>query len=318
MSIDLGGLFGGGVAAAGGVAAVTQLQDMLRDLGIDASQGATRIANQAMQDTQFRPYTVSSNLANVGVNAQGGFDLNLSKEQQDMQNSLLRQAGAQFGQVGQGMTREERDAQRSRFSEAESMFDRAYGDPTKLTNDYYQNIRAAQRPEEQRQRMNLDQSLFSSGRGGISTAEFGGTAEEFGYEKARAEAGLQASAMARQAALGEQQQALGMGQQLAQQAYQGQQAAQTRDAQALALGSGLTSQGYMPQQQALSMFGASQIPAQLAQQAQMGGAELRAQLEQSGLEGLLSAGVSEATSTSALYKSIIDALSSGASSLFSD
>lgn len=418
--MNLAGLFGGGVAAAGGYAAVQQLQNMLRGLGEDAQEGATGIANQAMQDTQFRPYTVSSNLANVGTNAQGGFDLNLSPQQRAMQNqmfgrannmfsqagqgmtlaerqaqnqmfgqsqnmfrqagqglsraeqarerSLFNQAGTMFNQVGQGMSRDEQKRQRNRLSAAESLYKQADADPSKLAGDYYENIRAAQRPEEERQRMNLDQGLFSSGRGGISTAEFGGTAEEFAFEKARAEAGLQASAQARSMALGEQQQALGMANQLTGDAYnvQNQQLAREQQAlqmggnlmgqsflpqqqrmaeqqnamqmgtslfgqsfmpeqqaianqQALAgLGSQFMNQGYMPQQQALSMFGASQIPAQLAQQSQLSGAELRAQLEQSGLEGLLSAGVSEASSTAELYKAIINGLSSGATSLFTD
>ena len=344
-----------------------EIRERLQGLGEDAQSGARTLGYQAVRDSKFQPYTVSSNLANVGTTAQGGFNLNLSPQQQAMQNAALGQANqffgqagqgmtpqqqqaagalfgqaqGQFGQVGEGMTRAERDAQRRRFSEAESMFGRARGDTGELASEYYENIRAAQRPEEERQRMALDQGLFSSGRGGISTAEFGGTAEEFAFEKARAEAGLQASAMARQAALGEQAQALSAGQSLFGQAYAGQQASQARDQQALALGSGLMGQsyvpsqqalaqqagyanlggamqsaGYMPQQQALSMFGASQIPAQLASRGQLGGAELRAQLESAGLEGMLSAGVSETQIMGDFYEQLIASLGSGIDSLF--
>ena len=200
---------------------------------------------------------------------------------------MFGQAQGQFGQVGQGMTRAERDAQNRRFREAEAMFGRARGDTGALAGEYYENIRAAQRPEEERQRMNLDQGLFSSGRGGISTAEFGGTAEEFAFEKARAEAGLQASAMAREAALGEQAQALKSAQALSGQAYLGEQASQLRDTQALAMGTGLFGQAYVPQQQALDLFGASQIPAQLASRGQIRGQELSSILGQAGIEALM-------------------------------
>ena len=312
--------------------------EQAREQAALANTQLTELGQTSQTGTQFQPYTVTSGLANVGTTAQGGFNLNLSPQQQAMQDarfgqanqffgqagqgmtpqqqqaasSLFGQAQGQFGQVGQGMTRAERDAQRSRFREAESMFGRARGDTGELASEYYENIRAAQRPEEARQRMALDQGLFSSGRGGISTAEFGGTAEEFAFDKARAEAGLQASARARQAALGEQAQALSAGQSLFGQAYAGQQAAQARDQQALALGSGLMGQsyvpsqqalaqqagyanlggamqsaGYMPQQQALDLFGASQIPAQLASRGQIRGQELSSILGQAGIEALM-------------------------------
>jgi len=411
---------GAALGTVGGYAALTDLQNQLRGLGNRAYTGGINLGNQAMQDSTFQPYTVTSGLANVGTTAQGGFNLNLSPQQQAMQNaafgqanqffgqagqgitraqqqaasglfnqaqgafgqagqgmtpaerraasSLFSQAQGQFGQVGEGMTRAERDTQNRRFREAEELYGRARGDTGALAGEYYENIRAAQRPEEERQRMNLDQGLFSSGRGGISTAEFGGTAEEFGFEKARAEAGLQASAMARQAALGEQAQALQSAQQLSGQAYAGQQAARARDSQALALGTGLMSQsfspeqqalaqqqgfanlggalmgqsfipqqqalaqqqgfanlgsmmmgqGYMPQEQAIGLFGASQIPAQIAAQGQLSGAELRSQLSQAGLEGLLNAGVTEAQVSGNLYNSILNSLVGGVNSFMAE
>ena len=252
------------------------------------AQGQLGALGQTTQaGTQFQPYTVTSGLANVGTTAQGGLNLQLTPQQQAQQQALFGQAQGQFGQVGQGMTRAERDAQNRRFREAEAMFGRARGDTGALAGEYYENIRAAQRPEEERQRMNLDQGLFSSGRGGISTAEFGSTAEEFAFEKARAEAGLQASAMAREAALGEQAQALKSAQALSSQAYLGEQASQLRDTQALAMGSGLFGQAYVPQQQALDLFGASQIPAQLASRGQIRGQELSSILGQAGIEALM-------------------------------
>ena len=285
--LTFGGYVGQGLGALGNYYLGTSGAEDARRAGQATLTGAELLGEQALEGSQFQPYTVTSSLANVATDPRGGFNLNLTRQQQAQQQALFGQAQGMFGDVGQGMTRAERDAQRRRFSEAESMFGRARGDTGELASEYYENIRAAQRPEEERQRMALDQGLFSSGRGGISTAEFGGTAEEFGFEKARAEAGLQASAMARQAALGEQAQALSAGQSLFGQAYVGQQAAQARDAAALATGTGLFGQAYVPQQQALDLFGAAQIPAQLSQKGQLAGQEFASQAGLAGLQGLL-------------------------------
>jgi hypothetical protein len=277
--LTFGGYVGQGLGALGNYYLGTSGAEDARRAGQATLTGAELLGEQALAGSQFQPYTVTSSLANVGTDPRGGFNLNLTPQQQAQQQALFGQAQGMFGDVGQGMTRAERDAQRRRFSEAESMFGRARGDTGELASEYYENIRAAQRPEEERQRMALDQGLFSSGRGGISTAEFGGTAEEFGFEKARAEAGLQASAMARQAALGEQAQALSAGQSLFGQAYVGQQAAQARDAAALATGTGLFGQAYVPQQQALDLFGAAQ--------GLLRGEELANYLERAGIQAAM-------------------------------
>lgn len=285
--INYGNLFGQGIGALGNYYLGTSGAEDARRAGQATLTGAELLGQQALAGSQFQPYTVTSSLANVATDPRGGFNLNLTPQQQAQQQALFGQAQNMFGDVGQGMTRAERDAQRRRFSEAESMFGRARGDTGALASEYYENIRAAQRPEEERQRRGLEQGLFSSGRGGISTAEFGGTAEEFAFDKARAEAGLQASAMARQAALGEQAQALSAGQSLFGQAYAGQQAAQARDAAALATGTGLFGQAYLPQQQALDLFGAASVPAQLSQKGQLAGQEFASQAGLAGLQGLL-------------------------------
>lgn len=286
--MSFGEFVGQGIGALGNYYLGTSGAEDARRAGQAVLTGTEMLGQQALAGTQFQPYTVTSSLANVSTNPQGGFNLQLSPQQLAQQQALFGQAQGMFGQVGQGMTRAERDAQNRRFREAEAMFGRARGDTGALAGEYYENIRAAQRPEEERQRMNLDQGLFSSGRGGISTAEFGGTAEEFAFEKARAEAGLQASALAREAALGEQAQALESAQALSGQAYLGEQASQLRDTQALALGTGLFGQAYVPQQQALDLFGAAQIPAQLVSRGQLAGQEFASQAGLAGLQGLLS------------------------------
>jgi hypothetical protein len=69
-------------------------------LGRETQAGASLLADQARADTTFQPYTVTSGLANVATNAQGGFDLNLSPQQQALQSQLMGGAGQLAGNLG--------------------------------------------------------------------------------------------------------------------------------------------------------------------------------------------------------------------------
>jgi hypothetical protein len=80
--------------------------------------------------------------------------------------------------------------------------------------DVYQRIRATQRPEEERQRLALEERLAQQGRLGVRTAMFGGTPEQFAMAKAQEEAQDRASLAALQQAQAERQQALGTAQTL--------------------------------------------------------------------------------------------------------
>jgi hypothetical protein len=80
--------------------------------------------------------------------------------------------------------------------------------------DIYNQLRSMQTPEEERQRLALEERLQAQGRGGIQTAQYGGTPEQLAMAKAQAEAQNQAGMMAMQQAGSEQdrayQQALGL------------------------------------------------------------------------------------------------------------
>lgn len=109
--------------------------------------------------------------------------------------------------------------------------------------EVYERIRAVQTPEEERQRLNLEQRLASQGRLGVRTAQFGGTPEQLALAQAQEEAQNRAALAAMQQAGTEQQQqyqqALGLaGQtgQLAGLSSQLQSAAQQRAAQLSQLG----------------------------------------------------------------------------------
>ena len=208
-----------------------------QQLGRETQAGAQALAQQAQAGTEFRPYTVTSGLANVGTTAEGGFNVNLSPEQQALQNQLQGQAGSMFGQVGV--------------------------DPSQAQAQLFEQMRATQRPEEERQRLALEERMLSQGRLGLGSAAYGGSNPEMlAMETARQEAMARANIGARQQALAEQ-------------------------AQTASLASGLLSSGYMPQSQALSLLEASQIPAGYADIGRRTGAELGAKSGLAGIESLL-------------------------------
>jgi len=206
-------------------------------LGREAQERSTALAEQGRAGAEFKPYTVTSGLANIATTPEGGFGINLSPEQQALQAQLQGQAAGLFGQVGQ--------------------------DPAAQQAAIFEQIRATQRPEEERQRLALEERMLSQGRLGVSSAAYGGASPELlAMETARQEAMTRANLGARQQALAEQQQAAG-------------------------IAGGLLGAGYMPQQQALSLLEASQIPAGLQQRGQLTGVELQSQLGGRGIESYM-------------------------------
>lgn len=199
-----------------------------------ATDGA--IGQAASEASQFKPYTVTSNLATAATTPEGGLAVTLSPEEQARQEQYLQGAQGLLGGLGVGTEQ--------------------------ATTDLYNQIRAAQAPEELRRQQAMNEGLFARGRGGITSGQYGGTSEQFAYEKARQEAMLSAQLAARQQV--------------------GQE--QLRNLQ---LGQGLQTAGYSPQTQALGLFGASAVPSQLASRGQLTGAELAAKGSLAGLEGMM-------------------------------
>ena len=105
-----------------------------QQLGRETQAGAQALAQEAREGTEFRPYTVTSGLANVATDPTGGFAVELSPEQQALQTQLQGQAGGLFGQVG--------------------------ADPAAAQAQLYEQMRAVQRPEEERQRLALEERLL--------------------------------------------------------------------------------------------------------------------------------------------------------------
>jgi hypothetical protein len=178
-------------------------------------------------------------LANITTTPEGGFGIGLSPEQQALQQQIMGQAGGFFSQL--------------------------QADPAAAQANIYESIRATQRPEEERQRLALEERMLSQGRLGLSSAAYGGSSPELlAQETARQEAMTRANLGARQQALAEQQQAAG-------------------------IAGGLLGAGYMPQDKALGMLTASQVPAGFADIGRRTGTELATQMGLGGLESRLQA-----------------------------
>jgi len=212
------------------------IQDVER-LGRQSQEQLSALGQQIAEQAEFRPFTVTTGLGTTTTDPTGSVSVGLTPEQQALQNQLLSQATGLFGQVGVS--------------------------PAEAQADIYEQIRATQRPEEERQRLAMEERLLSQGRLGLQSAAYGGSSPELlALETARQEAMARANLGARQQALAEQQQLLGAA-------------------------SGLLGAGYTPQREALNVFNVASIAPQLAQRGQLSGAELQSQLERSGLEANL-------------------------------
>lgn len=152
----------------------------------------------------------------------------------------------------------------------------------------YEQLRAIQAPEEERQRIALQEQLQAQGRTGLRTAQFGGSPEQFALAKAQEEAKNRASLMAMQQAAAEQQQDLGTLQALSNLGITGATTAQALGAQDLSdllrlqqadIGSASAQQALQQGQLGLSsgMFGLGAQAAQLPYQLQGLGQGLTAQ-----------------------------------------
>jgi len=162
---------------------------------------------------------------------------------------------------------------------------RALQDTAGREADVFERIRATQRPEEERQRLALEERMAQQGRLGVRTAMFGGAPEQFALAQAQEEAQNRASLAAIQQAQSERQQAVSEAQtfgglfgQQAGLSSQLQSAAQQRAAQLSQLG--LSAQQIESQLQSEGLGRAVTSAQQAGQLAQLAGG---LQAQQAGL-----------------------------------
>jgi hypothetical protein len=299
------------------VTGIEKSRQALLDAGSAAQTGAAQVGGTAAGMAQFKPFTVTGGTGSLTTTPEGGFGMQLSPQQQAIQNNMFGAAGNLSAQIGQpanpmygqmanqaygqsqgflgqvGQIDPRMQAQRNALGGMFGQQAGQYGQPTGLegitqqalmggqqglqslsapqdiealrsqyaglagqsaaglgsTNqvgrqqDIYNQLRSMQTPEEERQRLALEERLQAQGRGGIQTAQYGGTPEQLAMAKAQAEAQNQAGLMAMQQAGSEQdrayQQALGLSGQASQLAGMSsdlQGAQQTRAAQLAGLG----------------------------------------------------------------------------------
>ena len=142
---------------------------------------------------RFQPFTVTGASGTTSTLADGSTSYNLSPEQEAMRRQL--------------------------FGGASQFYTNAMQDTAGRETDIYNRIRAAQRPEEERQRLGLEERLLAQGRSGITTNQYGGTPEQLAMAKAQAEAQNSAMLTAMQQSQAEQAQQAQLGGQFLQQSY---------------------------------------------------------------------------------------------------
>ena len=144
----------------------TGLQSYLTNQNLAATENfgaqvmgmAGSLADQAATRGEFKPFTVTSDLATSATTPEGGFGITLSPEQQALQNSLMSQASGAFGEIG--------------------------GDRASKEQQIYDRLQALSNPVAQRAQLGLDATLFGQGRTGLRTDAYGGTPEQLALSKA--------------------------------------------------------------------------------------------------------------------------------------
>ena len=245
-----------------------------RELGTQAMQRAETAATDIAQQTQFKPFTLTSAIGGATTTPEGGLGFMLSPEQQALQQQLTGLGTSSLSFVGDPASRE---AEQNAII---SMLTQGGGGAREA--EIMQRLQAAVSPEQERQRMALEERLLGQGRLGVTTSQYGGTPEQLALEKAIAEqqAGLGVSAM---------EQARAEQQQQASQTLAGLQ--ETRARLGLLGDLGLQSLGasYLPQEQLLRTLQPAIDVANLTNLGQRQGAQLGSSLLQSGLTGQLGA-----------------------------
>jgi hypothetical protein len=180
------------------------------------------IQNALMREAQYRiggapPGALESMFAgtdvmDLGQQMMGQAPFGLTQQQQAAQQAFG--LGGQFmGAAGQRP--EDVEALRQQYGALASQSAMDVLSPTAAREaSVFERIRATQRPEEERQRLALEERMAQQGRLGVRTAMFGGAPEQFALAQAQEEAQNRASLMAMQQAQAERQQALGTAQAL--------------------------------------------------------------------------------------------------------
>ena len=205
---NAGGLLGGALGAAGVYSAYGDLQD----IGDKAQTQAGALADQLQSQAQFKPYGITTGtggqfgMTQDPLTGQMQYKQSLGDKEWQSWNALQNNALSAFGNQSPAGYGGMMDASQQAFTQGSDFMNRAGQDTAMREADIYNRMRAMQSPEEERQRMMLEERQFNQGRQGVSTAMYGGTPEQLAMNKAQAEAQNMAAYQAMQQAQAEQAQ----------------------------------------------------------------------------------------------------------------
>lgn len=333
--------------AGGALYGMNQGIQQARDFGTSIANKTAEAGQNAINTSSFKPFAVTSNVGTANVDANSGVNSQLTPQMQALADllrgtsqGLTTEAGTNFqdlfsqnlsafGQpnvnqaftdvatsVGSGLQSQNLGVGGSREQQLIGML--TGGGGTGREAEVFSQLEALQAPGRERERLSLENRLFSQGRGGVQTSMFGGTPEQLAMNKAIEESrasnalgaldftqreqaqtsgqtlqalqqGLSESNLFGNLSLGGRQQALA-------EALGGSSAAQAAAQTALAqrgqagqLGLGFLEGSFEPTQQLLDLLGSSANFANIAGAGRQQGATLAAELERAGLEGQINA-----------------------------
>lgn len=277
--------------------------DYLR--GQDPAAALAGVQTDVTGALEFTPYSVSTGFGAGQIGPQGQYATTLSPEAAAIQRSLLGQAQTSAGALG-GAPTGYGQLESTALQQAQSLL----GTQTPTAQSLFEQIQSIQAPEQERQRLALENRLAAQGRLGTQTSMFGGTPEALALEQAiqqqQAASAFQAQQLAPQLAQQQLAQAtglFGLGAQAGLTPAQ-QQAAQLANIQA-SLGA-----AYAPQSQELAALQQAANLANIAQSARLGQAESLYRGGIAGLEAQAAADTSVAALEAARVRALADALGS--------
>ena len=268
--------------AIGGIGAIYGLNEGISDvkqIGKDALAASATNAANLTEQTKFKPFTLTSGIGSASATAEGGLGVTLSPEQQVLQNQLQGMGTSALGFLNDPAARE---------AEQTSLINMlTQGGQGGREAEIMARLQAAIAPENERARMALEERLFSQGRSGVATNQYGGTPEALVLEKAIAEqqANLGVSAM-EQARMEQETQS--------NQTLQGLQEARQRIGTLGDLGLGALKQSYDPTQSLINLLQPTLGTADIASAGQRQGGQISASMLQAGQSAQMQAEVTAA------------------------
>lgn len=302
-NIELGDLAGAGLSYAN----LQNYYDQYRDIAREAASGAREIGQEAAAASQFKPFTVTTGFGGVQATPEGGFTTALSPQQQARQEALSGITGGLLGGFTGAQVPDVSGIQQQALGGVTGALTEAMAPMAAREAGLFERIRAVQRPEEERQRLALQEQLQAQGRTGLRTAQFGGSPEQFALAQAQEEAKNRAALAAIQQAGAERQQDLATAQGLfglgttAAGLPATLQAAQLQN-----IGAGLGLE-YAPEQQLLATLTPALDLSNLVGIGARQGAGFTSEAQMSALEDILQAEAAKAQGLSNIYSSILSA-----------